>query len=68
MSKKVTLSSDENTATVAEATIGDIFSTAVSMDSAVTGAYGLVQKGLLVAGGMTINSYRLRGSFNPIVK
>lgn len=68
MSKKITLSADEATATVADATIGDVFSTLFSTDSAVTGMYGLAQKAALVVGGMTVNSYRLRGSFNPIVK
>lgn len=68
MSKKITLSADEATATVADAKIGDVFSTLISTDSAVTGVYGLAQKALLVGGGMMINSYRLRGSFNPIVR
>lgn len=67
MSKLVTLSADENTATVVDAKIGDIFSSVLSSNKAVTGAYGLIQKAGLVAGGMMINSYRLRGSFNPIV-
>lgn len=67
MSKLVTLSADENTATVVDAKIGDIFSSILSSNQAVTGAYGLIQKASLVAGGMMINSYRLRGSFNPIV-
>lgn len=67
MSKKITLAADGATATVAEAKIGDIVSTLVSSDSAVTGMYGLLQKGGLVALGMTVNAYRLRGSFNPIV-
>lgn len=68
MSKKVTLAADGLTATVSDATIGDIGSTLISTDSAVTGVYGLAQKALLVGGGMMVNSYRLRGSFNPIVK
>lgn len=68
MSKKITLSADGNTATVADAKIGDILSTVVSTDAAVTGIYGLGQKALLVLGGMMANSYRLRGSFNPLVK
>lgn len=67
MSKLVTLSADENTATVVDAKVGDIFSSILSSNKAVTGSYGLIQKAGLVAGGMTINSYRLRGSFNPIV-
>lgn len=68
MSKKITLSADGATATVADAKIGDILSTVVSTDSALTGVYGLAQKGLMVVGGMMINSYRLRNSFNPLVK
>lgn len=68
MSKKITLSADGTTATVADAKIGDILSTVVSTDAAVTGIYGLGQKVLLVLGGMMANSYRLRGSFNPLVK
>ncbi|UNI73408.1 membrane protein [Pseudomonas phage ER16] len=66
-SKKVTLNADGTAATVADAKIGDIVTTVFSTDSAVTGMYGLVQKAGLVAAGMTVNSYRLRGSFNPIV-
>lgn len=68
MSKKVTLSADGAAATVADAKIGDILSTVVSTDSAITGIYGLAQKALLVGSGMLINSYRLRNSFNPLVK
>lgn len=68
MSKKVTLDAAGTAATVADATIGDIFSTALSTDSALTGAYGLAQKVGLVAVGMMANSYRLRGSFNPLVQ
>lgn len=66
--KKVTVSADGATATVADAKIMDIATTAISTDSAVTGVYGLAQRAALVIGGMTINSYRLRGSFNPFVK
>lgn len=47
MSKKVTIASD-GTATVADAKIGDILETAISTDTAVTGTYGLIQKGVLV--------------------
>lgn len=67
MSKLVTLSGDENTATVADATLGDIFTTILSSNKALTGTYGFVQKAGLVAVGMSVNSYRLRGSFNPVV-
>lgn len=68
MSKKVTLSADGKSATVADATIGDIFSTIVSQDSAVTGIYGLAQRGALVVGGMAVNAFRLRGTPNPFTK
>lgn len=67
MSKLITLNADEKTATVADAEIGDIFTTILSDTKAVTGAYGLIQKAGLVMGGMTINSFRLRRSFNPFV-
>lgn len=65
MSKKVTLSADGATATVAEATIGDIFTTVFSTDSAVTGAYGLVQRAGLFVGGMAAQNYRLGNGINP---
>lgn len=67
MSKVLTLNSEGTAATVAEAKVGDIFTTIVDTDKALTGAYGLIQKAGLVGAGMMVNSYRLRGSFNPIV-
>lgn len=66
MSKKIVLAADGSTATVAEATISDIVTTVVSTNSAVTGTYGLVQRGLLVVGGMAIQSKRKLGTFNPL--
>lgn len=66
VSKKVTLSADGATATVANATIGDVFTTAISMDSAVTGFYGLTQKLGLVAVGMAAQNYRLGRGINFI--
>lgn len=66
MSKKITLSADGTTATVADATMGDILTTAVSMDSCVTGGYGLVQKALFAAGGMAIQNHRLGRGLNFI--
>lgn len=68
MSKKITLSADGETATVADAKLGDILTTAVSTDSAVTGMYGLLQRAGLFVGGMAVNSFRLRGSINPFVE
>lgn len=66
MSKVVTLSADETTATVAVATIGDAFTTAFSMNSAVTGVMGLGQKFAFVAAGMAIQNNRLGRGFNFI--
>lgn len=66
MSKKIVLSADGATATVANATISDIFTTAISTDTAVLGTYGLVQRGLLLVGGMAIQSKRKLGTFNPL--
>lgn len=66
MSKKIVLAADGNTATVGDADIADIFTTLVSTDSCVTGTYGLVQRGLLVVAGMSIQSKRKLGTFNPL--
>lgn len=65
MSKKITLSADGATATVANATISDIVTTAFSGDACVTGTYGYVQKGLLFVGGMAAQNYRLGRGWNP---
>lgn len=65
MSKKVTLSADGTTATVADATFGDILTTAVSTDSAVTGMYGLVQRGAFLLTGMVVQNVRLGNGINP---
>lgn len=66
MSKKITLSADGATATVANATISDILTTAVSGDSCVTGTYSYVQKALMVFGGMALQNNRLGRGWNPI--
>lgn len=65
MSKKLTLNADGSAATVAPANISDIFTTALSTESAVTGMYGLVQKGLLFVGGMVVQNSRLGNGLNP---
>jgi hypothetical protein len=64
-SKLVTLSADEATASVADAKAGDIFTTVFSSNSAVTGAYGYMQKAALVVGGMAVQEYRRTGNINP---
>lgn len=66
MSKKITLSADGATATVAEAVVMDILTTAISTDSFVSGTYGLIQRAAFVAGGMAIQNNRLGRGWNPI--
>lgn len=65
VSKKVVLSADGATATVANAEAMDILTTAISTTESVTGMYGLAQKALLFVGGMSFQNNRLAGSFNP---
>lgn len=64
VSKKVTLNADGSAATVANAEMSDILTTALSMDSAVTGWYGVIQKVGLVAVGAAIQNYRLGNGVN----
>lgn len=66
MSKKIVLSADGATATVTDAKIMDIVTTAISTSEAVTGTYGLIQKAALVVGGMAIQSNRKQGTWNPL--
>lgn len=65
MSKLVTLNAAGDAATVAEATIGDLFSTLFSQDKAVTGVYALVRTVLLVLLGMSAESYFRADTFKP---
>jgi len=64
-SKKIVLAADGSSATVADATVTDIFTTAISTSEAVTGMYGLAQKAGLVVLGMSVQNKRLGGSLNP---
>jgi len=66
MSKKMTLSADGTTATVGEASMIDVLTTAISTDSAITGTLGLVQKAGLVVLGMSLQSKRKLGTFSPL--
>lgn len=66
MSKKIVLSADGTTATVAPAVIADIFTTAVSTNEALTGTYGLLQKGAILAVGMAVQNKRLGRGWNFI--
>jgi len=65
-SKKIVLSADGTTATVADAVMADILTTAISTSECVTGTYGLVQKALLLVGGMAVQNNRLGRGWNPI--
>lgn len=58
MSKIVKLNAAGDGATVADATVGDFFTTILSADSAVTGVYGFLQRIALLVVGMSIQSYR----------
>lgn len=64
-SKKVVLSADETTATVADATMGDIVSTLLSSSEAVTGAYGYIQSAGVFIAGMAVQNNRLGRGLNP---
>lgn len=64
-SKKVTLSADGLTATVADAVAMDILTTAISTNESVTGVYALAQKAALFVGGMAFQNKRVGGSINP---
>jgi len=65
MSKKVTLNAAGDAATVAEATLTDIFTTVISTDSALTGIYGIAQRAGLVVAGMAVQSFRRGDGLNP---
>lgn len=64
VSKKIVLSADGATATVANAEIMDTVTTLFSTNEAVTGLLGLAQKVGLVLAGMAAQSYRKTGSLN----
>jgi len=53
------------TATLADATFTDIFTTTISTTEAVTGIYGMIQKLGLVGLGMVVQNKRLGNGFNP---
>lgn len=63
-SKKVVLAADGLTATVTEAVFSDILMTTFSMDSALTGTYGMIQKVGLAAVGAAVQNNRLGRGYN----
>lgn len=64
-SKLVTLSSDESTATVSDATVSDIITTIIDPAKSVTGMYSVIQHAGLFVGGMVFQNYRLGRGLNP---
>jgi len=67
VSQKVTVAENANgdvTVTAKPAELMDVVTTAVSTDSALTGAYGFSQKAALVVAGMSIQSKLKTNSFN----
>lgn len=66
MSKVIRLNDAGTAATVEAATIGDVFSTLLSTDSALTGMLGLAQKVGLVVAGMAVQNHRLGRGLNFI--
>lgn len=64
-SKKITLNAAGDAATIATATIGDVFTTVLSTDSAFTGLYGVAQKAGLFIAGMAFQNNRLGQGLNP---
>lgn len=65
--KLVTVAADgANTAIVADAVMADVLTSAFSTTAAVTGTYGLVQKGLIFVAGMAVQNNRLGRGWNPI--
>jgi len=64
VSKKMTLSADGATATVADATLSDVATTLISTNEALTGTYRLVQDAVKVGIGMVIQNVRVGRGWN----
>lgn len=66
MSNLVTVTTTNGTtsATVEESKVGDVLTTLISSDQALTGTHAFIQKGLILLGGMALQSRRTTGSFN----
>lgn len=69
MSQKVTLTKQADgsyTAATEDAVIGDIITTLLSSDQAVTGWMKFGQMGAMLVGGMAIQEKRRSGKWNPL--
>jgi hypothetical protein len=64
-SKTLTLNSAGDAATVADATIADIFTTVIDPNKTVTGLYGLAQHAGVFVVGMGFQNQRLGRGWNP---
>lgn len=64
MSKKIIVNA-EGVPTATDAKLVDVLTTVLSSDTALTGTYGLAQKALLVAAGMSIESKMRADTFKP---
>lgn len=69
MAKSQVITVTENSAGAAvvtnkDAELVDLFTTIISTNSAVTGGYGLIQRGALFVAGMATQSKLKSGSFN----
>lgn len=60
--KKVTVNETTGVVTVVEATLGDVVSTLFNSDEAVTGAYALLQKALIIGGAAMFANAKHTGS------
>lgn len=65
MSKLITVDAN-GVPTAADAKLMDVVTSVVSTNTALTGTYGLIQKVSLVALGMSAQSKRKLGTWNPI--
>jgi hypothetical protein len=64
-SKKIVLAADGTTTTVTDATVSDIFTTIISSDTVLTGGYKYAQDAVKVVAGMSYQSHKMGGSWNP---
>jgi hypothetical protein len=64
-SKLLTLNAAGDAATVADATIADMFTSIIDPNKSLTGLYSIAQSGLLFVGGMAFQSYRKGDGLNP---
>jgi phage host-nuclease inhibitor protein Gam len=65
ISKKLTLAADGKTATVVDATYGDVLTSKIDPSVVVTGALGFIGEAITFLGGMGFQSYRMGNGINP---